>query len=112
MKMMILRLHQFLHDGLERSSNWPDISCREINERSSVRFSCQPGTKEFAVSNTRGQTLDIAVFPTPGSTDQHRVVLRAAAEDLNDAIDFTIASNQGIELRILRGLCQVAGKFR
>jgi hypothetical protein len=36
-------------------------------------------------------------LPTPGS-DQHRVVLRAPREDLDDAADLFVAADDGVEL--------------
>jgi len=53
----------------------------------------------------------MAVLPTPGSPIQHRIVLGAAAENLDDAVDFAVATDQGVELAVHGGLGQVAGKL-
>ena len=44
--------------------------------------------------------------------DQHRVVLRAAREDLDHATDLLVAADHGIELALLGGLGQVAAELR
>ena len=43
----------------------------------------------------------IAVLPTPGRTDQHRVVLGPPRQDLDDASDFSVPANHGIEFSLL-----------
>src|SRR6266567_6796862 len=43
--------------------------------------------------------------------NQHRIVLGAAAEDLDNALEFVLATYQRIELLLHGSLCQVAGKF-
>jgi hypothetical protein len=50
----------------------------------------------------------IAVLPTPGLADQHRVVLRAPAEDLHDALELAGAPDHRIELLLAGELRQVA----
>src|SRR6185437_1339790 len=46
-----------------------------------------------------------------GFADEHGVILGAAAEDLDDAFEFVIAADQGIERAIHRGLGEVAAEF-
>ena len=53
----------------------------------------------------------MAVLPTPGSPNQHWIVLGAAAKDLDDAFQFLVAAHQWIELVIHGGLGQVAGEL-
>ncbi len=47
-----------------------------------------------------------------GLADQHRVVLRAAAEDLDHAADLLVAADHRIELAGLGGLGEVAAELR
>ena len=47
-----------------------------------------------------------------GFADQHRIVLGAAAEHLDDALDFVLAADDRIELAFLGQLGQVAAKRR
>src|SRR5258706_3333288 len=110
----ILRLHQFLHDGLEALFKLAAIFRARDNQRKIERQDSFVGQerRNFAISNTLSQALYDCGLADPKLADQHGIVLRAAAEDLNHAIDFAVASNQWIELRILRGLCQIPRKLR
>ena len=47
-----------------------------------------------------------------GLADQHRVVLRAAREDLDDAADLLVAADHRVELPRLGGLGEVAAELR
>ena len=53
----------------------------------------------------------IAVLPTPGSPTQHRVVLRAAGEDLHDPLDLGLAADHRVELALGGELGQVAAEL-
>src|SRR5262249_6448830 len=47
----------------------------------------------------------------PGLADQHRVILRAPRQDLDDAFDLLFASDDGIELALARELREVTRKL-
>jgi hypothetical protein len=47
----------------------------------------------------------MAVFPTPGSPQEHGIVLRPSAQDLDDALDLVMAADDGVEFSF-------AGKLR
>ncbi len=53
----------------------------------------------------------MAVLPTPDFADQHRIVLGAAAEDLQDPLDFVGPADDRIQLTFLRHLGQVPSEF-
>ena len=53
----------------------------------------------------------MAVLPTPGLADEHRVVLRAAAEHLLDALELVLAADERIELVLHRRLGQIAAEL-
>ena len=55
-----------------------------------------------------GQSLDHSGLADAGLADQHRVVLRAAREDLHHALDLVLATDDRIELALARLLGQVA----
>jgi hypothetical protein len=58
------------------------------------------------------QALDDSRLPDSGLANQHRIVLGAAAENLDDTVDFTLTPDQGIELAVHGSLGQIARKFR
>ena len=54
------------------------------------------------------EPLDDGGLADAGLADQHRVVLGAAREDLDDAADLVVAADDRIELALARDLGQVA----
>jgi hypothetical protein len=44
----------------------------------------------------------MAVLPTPASTDQQRIVLAAAAEDLHHALELGLAADERVDLAVDR----------
>ena len=52
-----------------------------------------------------------AVLPTPGSPDEHGVVLRAPREDLHDPLDLGLAADDGVELALGGLLREVAAEL-
>jgi hypothetical protein len=57
------------------------------------------------------EALDDRRLADSGIADQHRVVLRAAREDLDHAADLLVAPDHRVELPLLRGLRQVAAEL-
>ena len=98
---------------LSRSSNWPRyLVPATISERSrpSTRLSARKlGTSPSAMRWARPSTM--AVLPTPGSPISTGIVLGAAAENLDDALEFAVAAHQRIELPVHGGLGQVAAEL-
>src|SRR5580704_14455889 len=67
--------------------------------------------RNFAVWNALRQSFDDGSLTYARLADEHWVVLCAAAENMNHALQLTFTSHQRIELGINRGLGQVAGKL-
>ena len=59
-----------------------------------------------------GEPLDDRRLSGAWLADQHRVVLRAARQDLNDAPDLLVASDHRVELALLRRLGQIPPELR
>ena len=56
------------------------------------------------------QTFDDGGLAHAGFAEQHRVVLRAAAKNLDDALDLVFAADHGIHLAFAREFREVAAK--
>jgi hypothetical protein len=85
---------------LSRSSNWPRyLVPATIRERSSDRMRLSARKRRhIAIGNALRQAFDDGRFADARFADQHGIVLRAAAENLNHALDFALAAHQRIEL--------------
>ena len=69
------------------------------------------GFGHVAVHDRLGEALDDRGLTDAGLTDQDRVVLRAAREDLHDALHLDAAADDGVQLVLARGLRQVAAEL-
>ena len=65
----------------------------------------------FLLDDAPGQALGDGGLAHAGLTDQQRVVLAAAAQDLDHALDLVLAADQRIDLAVLGGLVQVLGEL-
>ena len=110
----VLILHQFFHDGLEALFELAAILGAGDDERKIESKDALVGQegRDFAVGDALRESFDDGGLADAGLADQNRIVLRAAAENLDDAIDFAVAADQRIELAVHGGLSQVAGEFR
>ena len=103
-----------LRTAFSRSSNSP----RYFAPASSAPMSSAQTRLPFRPSGTSPSTMrcarpsTIAVLPVPGLADQHRVVLRAAREHLDDAADLLVAADDRVELALLGRLGEVAAELR
>ena len=61
-----------------------------------------------AADDAAGQSFDDGGLADAGLADEHRIVLGAARQHLNDAADFLVAADHRIELALARELGQVA----
>src|ERR1700687_385260 len=109
----ILRLHQLFHDGLEALFELAAVLGAGDDERKVQGEDALVGEErwDFAISDALGQPLDDGSFADAGLADQNWIVLGAAAEDLDDAVNFAFAADQGIELVVHGGLGQIARKL-
>ena len=102
----VLIFHQLFHDGLEALFELAAVLGAGDDERKVESQDALVGEerRNFAVGNALGQAFDDGGLAHAGLADQHGIVLGAAAEDLDDAIDFAFAADQGIELAVHGGL--------
>ena len=67
--------------------------------------------RHVAVGDFLREAFDDGGLADAGFAEQHRIVLRAAAENLDDALDFVLAADDRIDLILLaRNLGQVAAE--
>src|SRR5579872_2786259 len=94
----------------KRSSNWPRyLVPATISERSSARMRLSArklGTSPSAIFCANPSTI-----ADSGLADQHRIVLGAAAQDLDHALELEVAADERIERSVDGGLGQVTGKL-
>ena len=69
------------------------------------------GLRHVAVHDRLGEALNDRGLTDAGFTDQDRVVLRAAREDLHDALHLDATTDDGVQLVLARSLRQVATKL-
>src|SRR5260370_32400306 len=94
----ILVLHQFLHDGLDALLELAAILGAGHDEREiqSQNALVRKEQGHFAVSNALGQSFDDGSLAHARLADERRVVLGAAAEDLNDALQLAVPAYQRV----------------
>ena len=76
-------------------------------ERINLRFS--QNFRHSALGDAPGQALGNGRFAHTGLAHQQRVVLAAAAQNLDGALDFVLTTNQRINFPVLGGLVEVVG---
>ena len=110
----VLALHQLLHDGLEPLFKLAAVLGAGDDQRKIERKDALIGQerRHIAIGDALRQALDDGRLAHAGLADQHGIVLGAAAQDLNDALDFSVAADQRIELAFQSRLRQVAAEFR
>src|SRR6202790_5039829 len=110
----VLAFHQFLHDGFEALFELSAVFCAGDDERKVERKDALVGQegRDIAIGDALRQTFHDRRLADTRLADQHRIVLRAAAENLNDALDFAFASDQRIEGAFGSRLRKVAAEFR
>src|SRR6266849_791990 len=109
----VLRLHQLFHDGLQAFFELATVLGASDDQgkiESQNALICQE-RRNFAIGDALRQSFDDGSLTYARLADQYWVVLGAAAEDLNHALQLAFTSDQRIELGVHRGLGQVAGKL-
>ena len=109
----VLRFHQLLHDCLQTFFELAAIlgagdNQREVEGQNAL---IREKGRYFAVRDALRQAFHDGRLAHARLSDEHGVVLGAATENLDDALQFAFAADQGIELRVHGGLGEVAGKF-
>ena len=82
--------------------------CAQIQRENLLVFQA---FRYIAANDALRQTLDDGGFAHAWLTNQHRIVFRAARQNLNRAADFFIAPDHGIHFAIARGLGQITRVF-
>jgi hypothetical protein len=96
-----------------RSSNWPRYmvpATRLPTSSISTRLSIS-GFGHVAVDDALGQAFDDGRLADARLTDQRRVVLGAAAENLDHALDFLLAADDRVELALFGARRQVKAQL-
>ena len=110
----VLILHQLLHDGLKPLFKLAAILGAGHNQRKVQRQNAFVGQerRHVAFRNALRQAFYNGGLAHARLADQYRIVLGAAAQDLNHALQFVIAPDQRVERIVHGGLGQVAAEFR
>jgi hypothetical protein len=109
----VLILHQLLHDGLEALFKLAAVFGTGDDEGKVESEDALVGEEagNVAVGDALGEAFDDGGFADAGFADEDGIVLGAAAEDLDDALQFLIAADERVELGIHGGLGEVAGEL-
>ena len=106
-----LRVFDFFQNGFEAVFELAAILCAG-EHRSEIERDHALVLQDFgnvAGNDALGETFDDGSLADAGFADQHGIIFRAAREHLDDAADFFVASDDGIELAAAGLLGQVAG---
>ena len=98
--------------AFSRSSNSPRYfapASMAPMSREITRLVAQP-LRDVAGDHPLRQPLDDGGLPHPGLADEHRVVLRAAGEDLHHPPDLLVPADHRVELPAARALRKVGGE--
>src|SRR4029077_10976998 len=95
----VLALHQFFHDGLEAFFKLAAIFCAGDDEREVQGKDALVGKerRDVPVGDALRKALHDSGLTHARFADEHRIVLSAAAQNLNHALDFAFAADQRIE---------------
>ena len=110
----VLIFHQLFHDGLQPLFKLPAILGPRHDQRKVERQHAlvRQKARYLAVGNALRKTLDNRRLSHARLANQHGVILRAPAQNLNRALQFPFATNQRIKLPIHCSLSKVAAKLR
>src|SRR6202162_1157382 len=98
----VLRFHQLFHDGLQALFELAAILSAGNDQgkiESQNALICQE-RRNFAIGDALRQSFDDGSLTYARLADQYWVVLGAAAENMNHALQFAFTSHQRIELGI------------
>ena len=108
----ILGAADFIHDGFDAFFKLAAIFCSGDHQgevEGDDAFVAE-NLGDVAFGNFLGETFDDGSFPDAGFTEQHGIVLGAAAKNLDDAFDFVGAANHGIHFTFAGDFGQVASE--
>ncbi len=108
----ILGLADFFHDGLDALFELSAVlgAGNHQGEVEGDDFLVAEKFGDIALDDFLGEAFDNGGFTYAGFTDENGVVLGAAAQDLDDALDFVFAADDRIEFALASEFGQVATK--
>src|SRR5581483_9842063 len=109
----VAALHDLLHDLLQALLELTAVlrACDERRQVERVDLLVLQQLRNLVRRDARRETFDDGGLADARLADQHRVVLRAAREDLHQPLDLGLAAHHRIELPLLRLLRQVAAEL-
>ena len=108
----VASLADFIHDGLDAFFKLTPVFCA-CHHEGEIKGDHTAVTQEFrnvAAGDFLGKAFNDSCFANPGLSNENRVVLGAATQDLNHALDFRCASDDRVELVFLGEFGEVAPK--
>ena len=95
----VLALHQFFHDGFEALFKLTAVLGAGDDERKIERKNVLFGEerRNITIGDALRKAFDDGCFANAGLADQNRIVFCAAAENLDDALDFVFATDERIQ---------------
>ena len=108
----VLGLADFLHHGLDPLLELAAVFRARDHEGEIERDDLLVAQqfRHVAGGDFLGEAFDDGGLAHAGFADEHGIVLGAAAENLDDALDFVLAADDGIELALAGQFGQVAAK--
>src|SRR5207245_3474421 len=109
----VLALHQLLHDRLQAFFKLAAVLRARDDERKVERkyLLVSEKRRNIAVGDALREPLDDGRLAHSGLADEHRIILRAAAENLDDALDLSLAAHERVERTFHGRLGQVAAEL-
>ena len=109
----VLIFHQLFHDGLQALFKLAAI-LRPRDDQGQIQGQdalVGQERRHVAVGDPLGQAFDDGGLADARLADQHRIVLRAAAQDLDHALQLVVAADERIEQAVHGGLRQIAAEL-
>ena len=108
----VLRAADLVHHGLDALFKLAAVLRPGDHQREVERddFLVAQQLRHVAAGDFLREPFDDGGLAHAGFADEHRIVFRAAAEHLDDALDFVLAADDGVDLALLGKLRQVAAK--
>ena len=109
----VLIVHQLLHDRLQALFKLPAVFRAGHDQRQIQSQNPLVGQKtgHVAVGDLLGESFDDGRLAHARFADQHRIVLRSPAQNLDETLQFVIAADEGIQRSIRGRLGQIAAEF-
>ncbi len=108
----VLRAADFVHDRLDALLELAAIFRARNHQREVERDDAlvQQNFRHVALGDFLREALDDGGLAHAGFAEQDGIVLRAAAKDLDDALDFILAADDGVHVAFAGDFGQVAAK--